>query len=405
MAGSSPPRRHPRRCENSIRRPGLGWERTYLARRDEEIVGVLGAWDTGAFHATRVVSYSAAATIARGVHAAARTVLREAAPLPEPGEAFRSLTITNLAVRGGDPRVLRALLSAVNNDHISQGFHLMHLGATAGEDSGAGTPRLAAAAVQLVALRAHPDGRSRATRRIALEPLPRPVHHLRACMGLHLSHEKILITQTDEGLDFLGWQCAPGRARFRSVIGREGSRDGGFKNTPRQGTNGPSAPWPGRGSVKVRAGDKRPVRLAGRGREEAAMRLSWRDGLATLLVAAAAVLSALWAADALMPGVSTRWMTVIAFALGVAACTANQRELGEVYGATREGPRPSGLYIALATALGVVTLVAGILAFVLASEAMLATLVAAMVALWLIATARHALTGRYPQLRAHPAAH
>ena len=172
------PETSPQALQNSIRRPGLGWERTYLARRDEEIVGVLGAWDTGAFHATRVVSYSAAATIARGVHAAARTVLREAAPLPEPGEAFRSLTITNRAVRGGDPRVLRALLSAVNNDHISQGFHLMHLGATAGEDCGAGTPRLAAAAVQLVALRAHPDGRFRATRRIALEPLPRPVHHL-----------------------------------------------------------------------------------------------------------------------------------------------------------------------------------------------------------------------------------
>ena len=97
------PETSPQALQNSIRRPGLGWERTYLARRDEEIVGVLGAWDTGAFHATRVVSYSAAATIARGVHAAARTVLREAAPLPEPGEAFRSLTITNRAVRGGDP--------------------------------------------------------------------------------------------------------------------------------------------------------------------------------------------------------------------------------------------------------------------------------------------------------------
>jgi hypothetical protein len=135
------------------------------------------------------------------------------------------------------------------------------------------------------------------------------------------------------------------------------------------------------------------------------MRLTWKDGLATLLVATAAVLYALWAAGALMPGVSTRWMTVIAFALGAAACTANQRELGEVYGATREGPRPSGLYIALATALGIVMLVASILAFVLASETMLATLVAAMAALWLIATARHALAGRHLQLRAHPAAH
>jgi hypothetical protein len=135
------------------------------------------------------------------------------------------------------------------------------------------------------------------------------------------------------------------------------------------------------------------------------MRLTWRDGLATLLVAAAAMLYALWATNALMPGVSTRWMTVIAFALGMAACTANQRELGELYGATRQGPRTSGLYIALATALGIVMLAAGIVAFVLASEAMLATLVAAMIALWLIATARHALTSRHPQLRAHPAAH
>jgi hypothetical protein len=48
---------------------------------------------------------------------------------------------------------------------------------------------------------------------------------------------------------------------------------------------------------------------------------------------------------------------------------------------------PSGLHIALATALGILMLVAGILAFVLASQAMSATLVAAMVALWLMAPA------------------
>ena len=82
--------------------------------------------------------------------------------------------------------------------------------------------------------------------------------------------------------------------------------------------------------------------------------------MATLLVAAAVVLYALWAADAAMAGVSTRWMTVIAFALGMAACTANQRELGEVYGATPGAPRLPGSYVALATVLGIVMLVAGI---------------------------------------------
>jgi hypothetical protein len=133
------------------------------------------------------------------------------------------------------------------------------------------------------------------------------------------------------------------------------------------------------------------------------MRLTWRDGLATLLVAAAAALYALWATGAAMAGVSARWMTVIAFALGMAACTANQRELGAVYGAAPGAPRPPGTYVALATALGVVMLVAGIVAFVIASETMLATLVAAMVVLWLTATGRHALTGPHRHVPAHPA--
>ena len=115
----------------SVERPGLGWERTYVARRDGAVVGVLGAWDMGAFHAARVVSYSPKATMARGVHAAARLILRDAAPLPARGEILRSLTITNLAAAGGDSDVLRALLVAVNNDHLERGFHMMHVGVTA----------------------------------------------------------------------------------------------------------------------------------------------------------------------------------------------------------------------------------------------------------------------------------
>ena len=135
------------------------------------------------------------------------------------------------------------------------------------------------------------------------------------------------------------------------------------------------------------------------------MRLSWRDGLATVLVAAAAGLYALWAAGAGLAGVSVRWMTVIAFALGMAACTANQRELGEVYGPAQGARRPPGAYVTLATALGIVMLVAGIVAFVMASQTMLAALVAPMVALWLLATGRHALTGRHRHVPAHPATH
>lgn len=114
-----------------IERPGLGWQRTYVARRRGRPVGVVGAWDMGAFHATRVVRYSPTAELARGLHAAFRLILRDAAPLPAPGDAFRSLTITLSGTPSGDPDVLRALLVAVNNDHLDQAFHLLHVGVTA----------------------------------------------------------------------------------------------------------------------------------------------------------------------------------------------------------------------------------------------------------------------------------
>ena len=57
-------------------------------------------------------------------------ILHDAAPLPAPGGAFKSLTITTMATRAGDTEMLRALLVAVNNDHLDQGFQMMHVGDT-----------------------------------------------------------------------------------------------------------------------------------------------------------------------------------------------------------------------------------------------------------------------------------
>jgi hypothetical protein len=91
-----------------------------------------------------------------------------------------------------------------------------------------------------------------------------------------------------------------------------------------------------------------PVRLAGGLRGRRVMRLSWRDGLATLLVAAAAGRYALWATGAAMAGVPARWTTVIASALGMAGCTANQLDLGEVYGAAPAAPAPARCVVLLA---------------------------------------------------------
>jgi hypothetical protein len=135
------------------------------------------------------------------------------------------------------------------------------------------------------------------------------------------------------------------------------------------------------------------------------MRLTWRDGLATLLVAGAVALYGLWVTDTAMTGVSTRLMTVVVFGLGIAACTANRSEFAEVYGVSHERPRPPMAYVVLSSAAGAVMLAAGIIALVIASGAMLATLTAAMAVLWLAATARHALAGGQPHLRVRPSGH
>jgi hypothetical protein len=127
-------------------------------------------------------------------------------------------------------------------------------------------------------------------------------------------------------------------------------------------------------------------RPAGRDRKEATMRLTWRDGLATLFVAGAAVLYALWLAP------STRVLGAVVFTLGFAGCMSDQAEMAGVYGA--EGRRRAPMaYVVVASLVGAVALVAGIVTLVGASETALGVLVAAIVALWAMATVRHALAG------------
>jgi uncharacterized membrane protein YoaK (UPF0700 family) len=91
-----------------------------------------------------------------------------------------------------------------------------------------------------------------------------------------------------------------------------------------------------------------------------------------------------------MTEMSTRAMAVVVFALGWLGCTSDAKRAASVY-MPGDGDRPSMPYAVLASLLGLVALVAGIWAIVAASETMLAVLVGAMVALWLVTTVRHAV--------------
>ena len=119
------------------------------------------------------------------------------------------------------------------------------------------------------------------------------------------------------------------------------------------------------------------------------MRLTWKDGSATLLVAAAATVYVLWATGTAMASTSTTVIAAVVFGLGWAACFTDQREMQLVFGADQRRPRPGIGYLMVTPAIGVMTLGAGIAALVTASHAALIILLAGMIALWVLATARH----------------
>src|ERR1039458_1359894 len=123
------------------------------------------------------------------------------------------------------------------------------------------------------------------------------------------------------------------------------------------------------------------------------MRLTVRDGLATVFVAAALAVYLLWVSGAAMTGWSVRVAAAV-FGLGWAACVTDQKQMAVVYGAAHGGRRPPAAYVVLVSGIGALALVTGVIALVAGSAAMLATLAASMGGLWVIATVRHTLASR-----------
>jgi hypothetical protein len=121
------------------------------------------------------------------------------------------------------------------------------------------------------------------------------------------------------------------------------------------------------------------------------MRLTWRDAMVTIVVGAAAVVYGLWQTGTAMTGTSTRAIAGSVFALGWLGCVANGNRVREVFSPDAEHRAPMP-YVVLASVVGLLALVSGVWAIIGANEAMLAVLVGSMGVLWLITTARHAIT-------------
>jgi hypothetical protein len=110
------------------------------------------------------------------------------------------------------------------------------------------------------------------------------------------------------------------------------------------------------------------------------MGLTWRDGAGTALVAGAITLYVAHTAGADLPLLSSpRALGALVFVAGMAACSV-----------AAAVPRVPGWALTLGTALGLTSLVSAILTVALGSAVSLAVLASTIVALWLLATLRHA---------------
>lgn len=121
------------------------------------------------------------------------------------------------------------------------------------------------------------------------------------------------------------------------------------------------------------------------------MRLSWRDGVATICVGAAVVLYAVWLSQDEVIGMSSpRGIGLTVLLLGLAASVT-----AVVFGVGEGLLHASKLYLAITSVFGLVALVAGIVVLTNENETMLDALVASTGVLWAMSTVRHVMGSRH----------
>jgi hypothetical protein len=105
--------------------PGLAPGSFYLAEdKAGDLVGCVALWDAEPVKRTVVKAYRGAMRRVQLGHDLLARVLG-APRLPAPGQAFRYLYATHLAVPSNDPLVLRTLLEATYADHRGTGYHFI----------------------------------------------------------------------------------------------------------------------------------------------------------------------------------------------------------------------------------------------------------------------------------------
>jgi hypothetical protein len=99
----------------------------YVARRNNQVIGVVGRWDQSAFKQTRVISYGRRLRWMVPAANAMQTLLG-APSFPEPGQYVPFFYVSFIAVDQDDAGVFRALLRQVYNDSVGSSFRYAVVG-------------------------------------------------------------------------------------------------------------------------------------------------------------------------------------------------------------------------------------------------------------------------------------
>lgn len=126
------------------------------------------------------------------------------------------------------------------------------------------------------------------------------------------------------------------------------------------------------------------------------MPISWRDSIATLLVALGVVIYGAWLLDVGLPGLES--VAAVAIGILVLGIVASMSAVVPGFNALMRGSR---MYIVGTSILGLIALMAGIVAIANGEAIALAVLALTTVVLWALSTARHVGADRPQQRLGH----
>lgn len=114
--------------ENNLAcRPGFSINNYYVIERETQIVGVCAAWDCSSFKQIRILKYDSKIGRIRNIYHLLSNMFKFPS-LPNSGQPFKAVYITDCAVAKRDPKLMNAMLRRIYNEYRAKNFNIIVFG-------------------------------------------------------------------------------------------------------------------------------------------------------------------------------------------------------------------------------------------------------------------------------------